>query len=152
MTVQRKQLAKGSKVYIGVGVATPTLYGRIETANLPKREYETVEAPELNPTDDAGTAITNDFIEFGDEIMDEFDFTHYYDPLHADADKLDDAWTAKTECTFWVDSPHATGGARQTFKGKIKTLAQSTLAKKDYLKRVVTVVRTSSITIAAIPA
>jgi hypothetical protein len=149
MTVQKKQLAKGTKIYVGVGVTTPTLFGRIETVNLPKQDYETVEAPELYPVDDSGSPISNDPVELGDEIMGEFDFTHYYEPLHADADKLDDAWAAKSECTFWADCPH---GGRVTFKGKIKTLAPATLAKKDYFKRVVTVIRTSAITIAAIPA
>lgn len=145
---QTKQLAKGSKVYVGVLNVTPTLYGRIESLTVPKQEYETVEAPELYPMNDAGTPINTDPVELGDEILGEFEFMHYYDPRDTDATKLDSAFAAKNECTFWVDTPHATP-ARFTFKGKIKSLAPGQVAKKDYWKRAVTVIRTSAMTVGA---
>ena len=149
MTVQRKTLAKGTLIKLSTVGGTLADYGRIETFQPPTKDYEVVEVPELNPVNDAGTDIDNDPTELGDEIMGEFSFVHYWDPLHADADKLDDWWAAKTEITVNLVTPHATTPASLTFNAKIKTLAPAQLAKKDYFKRTVTLIRTSSIVTAA---
>lgn len=149
MTVQRKTLAKGTIIKIGAKGGTLVEYGRIETFTPPTQDYEAVEVPELNPQDDTGTAIDADPTELGDEIFGEFQFTHYWDPMHADADKLDDFWAAKTELSFELVTPHATAGAVLSFDGKLKSLAPAQLVKKDYFKRTVTVLRTSAMTKAA---
>jgi hypothetical protein len=148
MTVQRKQLAKGSLIEIGEVGGTLASYGRIETFDLPVQDYEVVEVPELNPMDDSGTEIDNDPSELGDEILGESPFTHYYDPKHVDATKLDGWWANKTEITIRVTTPHATDAATITFNAKIKTLAPAQLDKKDYYKRTVTILRTSSVVVA----
>jgi hypothetical protein len=149
MTVQRKTLAKGTIIEIGEKGGTLAEYGRIETFTPPTQDYEAVEVPELNPQTDAGTPIDADPTELGDEIFGEFQFTHYWDPMHADADALDDWWAAKEELTFRLTTPHPTTPAAISFDGKIKTLAPAQLAKKDYFKRTVTVLRTSAVTKAA---
>lgn len=150
MTVQRKTLAKGSLIQMAAVGDTLIDYGRIETFTIPVQDYEVVEVPELNPVDDAGLPIDNDPRELGDEILGEFPFTHYWDPAHTDATKLDTWWADKEEITIKITTPHATGAATITFNAKIKTLTPAVLAKKDYFKRTVTCIRTSSIVTAAI--
>lgn len=149
--VQRKTIAKGSVISIGEVGGSLSEFGRILTFNLPPEDFETVDAPELNPQDDEGEQLDGDPVELGDEILGEFTFEHYWDPRHADAAALD-AWrVAKQSLAFQVDTPHPTDAARITFNGKIKALTPSQLAKRDYYKRSVTVIRTSGITTAAKP-
>lgn len=140
MTVQRKTLAKGSILEIAEFTGSPTYaeYGRIETLTLPSLDYEAIEVPELNPQDDAGNALDAEPMEFGDQMLGEFEFTHYWDPKHADAELLDGWWEDKQDLLFRVTTPHASTAARITWRGKIKTLAPAQLAKKDYMKRTVT--------------
>lgn len=152
MTVQRKQLAKGTKISIGPAGGSLTEYGRIETFTLPPEDYEEVEVPELNPQTDAGSPLAADPIELGDEIFGQATLTHYWDPRHADATQVDTWWAAKTELTIRLDTSHATGGARISFNGKIKSKTPAELTKKGYYKRTLVINRTSSITNIAIPA
>lgn len=150
---QRKQIARGSRVLIGTAPSgTLAPYGRVETCTLPTQDYETIEAPELNPQDDAGVPIASDPVEFGDEILGTFEFTHYWDPRDADGTLLDGYWANKTLLVFAFDTPHATQAARITCQGRIKTLAPEQLTKNGFYKRTVTVQRTSQITNAAKPA
>lgn len=152
MTVQRKLLAKGSKLSIGtVAAGTVAYFGRVEETDLPPEDFEVVEAPELNPTDDAGDPIDSEPKELGDEILGEFKFTHYWDARHADATQLRTWRAAKEELIFQIDTPHPTNAARIVFNGRIKTLAPDKLTKKGYLKQAVTVILTSAITIGAVP-
>jgi hypothetical protein len=149
MTVQRKQLAKGSKLEIAEAGESPDFaeFGRIVTLTLPPQDYETVEVPELNPVDDEGTAIDSDPIELGDSILGEFSFTHYWDPMHDDATAIDEWWAGKTELTFRLTTPHPTEASTITWNGKLKQLAPTQLEKKDYYKRTVTGIRTGPIAI-----
>lgn len=147
MTVQRKTLAKGSLIEMGVKDGSLSSYGRIEQFTIPVQDYEVVEVPELNPVNDAGILIDNDPKELGDEILGESPFTHYWDPAHVDATLIDGWWDNKTEITIRITTPHATGAAIIQFDAKIKTLTPATLTKKDYFKRTVTILRTSSITV-----
>lgn len=147
MSVQRKTLAKGSLIKMAEVGGTLVSYGRIESFTIPVQDYEVVEVPELNPMDDSGTLIDNDPRELGDEILGESPFTHYWDPAHSDAEKIDTWWANKTEITIQITTPHPTAPAVIQFNCKIKTLTPAVLAKKDYFKRTVTILRTSSITV-----
>ncbi len=151
-TVQRKTLAKGTKINIGPSGGTIAYFGRIEEAELPTEDFETVEAPELFPTDDSGASIDVDPVELGDEILGEFSFTHYYDPRHTDAVSLRTWRSGKTLLTFQFDTPHATGGARIVCSGRIKSLKPEKISKKNYFKQTVTIIRTTALTIADKPA
>lgn len=149
---QRKQIARGSKVLIGTAPnGTLAAYGRVETCTLPTQDWETIEAPELNPVDDTGAAISVDPIEFGDEILGTFELTVYWDPRDADGTLVDGYWANKTLLVFAFDTPHATTAARITCQGRIKTLAPEQLTKKGFYKRTITVQRTSAVTNAAKP-
>ncbi|HBE69450.1 MAG TPA: hypothetical protein DDW52_15000 [Planctomycetaceae bacterium] len=150
--VQRKTVAKGTKLSIGPAGGALAYFGRIQTYTPPSQDRQIIEAPELDPQDDDGNPLEGDPVELGDEILGEFSFEMYWDPKHADAEQLDTWWANKTNLTFQLDSPHDTDGARMVYNGKIKTLSHAQLAKRDYYKRTVTVVRTSGITTAAIPA
>ncbi|HBE71238.1 MAG TPA: hypothetical protein DDW52_24085 [Planctomycetaceae bacterium] len=151
MTVQRKTIAKGTVLSIGPVGGSLAEFGRILTFTPPAEDFETVEAPELNPQDDDGNPLDGDPVELGDEIFGEFTFETYWDPRHTDATQLDTWRAAKTELTFQLDTPHPTDAARMTFNGKIKTLTPSQLTKREYYKRTVTVIRTSGITSADKP-
>lgn len=147
MSTPTKVLGKGTIVKIDAAglTPTPTVFGRIEELDLPAREYEEVQAPELNPVDDAGNALTNDPIELGEEILGEFGFTQYYDPRDTDALQLDTWFAAKTELILEFVTPHATS-ATLGCQGKIKRMTLPTLSKNGYYKRQITLNRTSAVT------
>ena len=149
MSTPKKVLGKGTIVKLGpADPGTTTVFGRIETANLPTREYEEVQAPELNPVDDSGAAIDNDPVELGDEILGEVAFTQYWDPQDTDALQIDTWFGAKTELVIEFETPHATG-ATISCNGKIKRVSPQQLTKQGYFKRDVVLNRTSAITNAA---
>lgn len=150
MTVQRKTLAKGAILSVGPVSGSLAEYGRVINVKLPDEDYETVDAPELNPQDDSGTAIDGDPIVLGDEIFGEASFEHYWDPQHADGTLLDGYWSNKTELTWRLTTPHATGAATISFNGYIKMLSPQQMSKREYFRRQVTIVRTSAITNAAV--
>lgn len=145
MTVQKKTLAKGTLVKVN-----GTTRGRIETFDPPGQEYSTVEAPELNPQDDAGVSLAFDPLILGDEVPGEFKWVEYWDPRHADATGLETLFTAKADVTFALVTPHATS-ATLSFSGKITKLGGQQLTKRGYFKREVTCIRTTAITNAATP-
>lgn len=150
--VQRKQIAKGSRLLLAAAPSgTLTVFGRVEKGNLPVEEWDTIEAPELNPVDDTGASVTTDQKELGDEILDAFPVTFYYDPRDTDAMQLDTWFNAKTTVIFAVDSPHATNAGRITCQCKIVKLEPGELAKKNFWMRTVTFQRISSVTKAAKP-
>jgi len=146
MTVQRKTIAKGSILSIGPVGGVIVEFGRVMNYTPPAEDYETIDAPELNPQDDAGSPLDGDPVELGDEILGETQFEMYWDPRHADATQLDTWRAGKTHLTFQFDTPHATSAARMTFNGKIKTLTPGQLSKREYFRRTVTVIRTSAVT------
>lgn len=139
---QKKILGKGTLVKVD-GVT----YGRVESATPPAREFATVEAPELNPQDNAGVSLPFDPVEFGDEIPGEFTFVHYYEPTQADATSLDTKMTNKTVTAFQLVVPTATPQTI-TFSGLIKKLGPQQVTKLGYWKREVVVTRTTAIVIA----
>ncbi len=140
---QKKVLAKGTIVKLD-----GTAYGRVETFNPPASEWSTVEAPELNPQDDAGSPLAFDPVEFGDEIPGEFSFTHYWDPRNTDGTLLETKFAAKAAIAFALVTPHSTS-ATISFSGKIKRLGPQQLTKLGYYKREVVCVRTTPIVNAA---
>ncbi len=140
---QKKQLAKGTLVKVN-----GTTRGRIETFTPPGREFNRVDAPELNPQDDAGSPLPFDPMELGDEVPGEFSWTEYYDPRNADATSLDSLMEARAAVAFALVTPHATS-ATISFSGKIVKLGTQQLTKQGYYKRDVTCIRTSAITNAA---
>lgn len=142
---QKKTLAKGTIIKLD-----GTAYGRVETFDPPGQEYSTVEAPELNPQDDAGSPLAFDPVEFGDEIAGEFSFTHYWDPRHADATSLETKFGTKATIAVQIVTPHATS-ATLSFSGKIKRLGPQQLTKLGWYKREVVMVRTTAVTNAATP-
>ena len=149
---QRKQIAKGSKLLLATAPSgTLTAYGRVESCNLPVQEWDTIEAPELNPVDDAGASVTTDQMELGDEILDAFTATVYWDPRDTDGTVVDGYWANKTLLIVAFDSPHATNAARITCQAKITKLAPSELTKKGFWKRTITFQRMGSVTNAAKP-
>jgi hypothetical protein len=151
--VQRKQIANGSRLLIAEAPSgTLAAYGRVERCTLPFERYETIEAPELNPQDNAGVAIATDPVELGDQQLGEFEFTHYWDPMHAQGALLNTHFAAKQELIFAFDSPHATSGSRITTRGRIIALEPEELVKGGYWKRKVVCIRTAAVTIAARPA
>lgn len=143
MTVQKKTLAKGTLVKVN-----GTTRGRIETFDPPVQEFSTVEAPELNPQDDAGTELDFDPVELGDEIPGEFKWVEYWDPQHADATSLESLFAAKGEVAFALVTPHA-ASATLSFSAKITKLGPQQLSKRGYYKREVTCIRTTAVTNAA---
>jgi hypothetical protein len=151
VTVQRKTIAKGSILGIGPAGGSISEFGRVINFTPPTQDRETVEAPELNPQDDSGTALDGDPMELADEILGEETFEMYWDPRHVDATTIDGWWANKTELTFQFDTPHATDAARLSFNGKIKTLSPQQVTKRDYFRRTITVIRTSAVTNAAKP-
>ncbi len=140
---QKKVLGKGTIVKID-----GTAYGRVETLNPPAQEYATVEAPELNPQDDAGSPLAMDPVELGDEIPGEFSFMHYWDPRHADGTSLETKFNNKTTVAVAIVTPHSTS-ATLSFSGKIKRLGPQQLTKLGWYKREVVLIRTTAITNAA---
>lgn len=149
MSTPTKVLGKGTIVKIDdVTGATPTVFARIEQTQLPTREYEEVQAPELNPVDDSGTALDNDPIELGEEILGEFSVTQYWDPRDTDALQIDTWFGAKEELIFEWETPHSTG-ATLSCQGKIKRITPEVLTKQGYYKREIVCNRTSAITNAA---
>lgn len=148
MSTPKKTLAKGTILKLEEAGTPTTVFSRIETIDLPAMDYEEIEAPELNPVDDSGAAITNDPIELGDEILGQMTCLAYWDPRDTDALQLETWWAAKTELDVEVVTPHATS-ATITFTAKIKTLGPQQLTKKGYYKRQIVMNRTSAITNAA---
>ena len=140
---QKKTLAKGTIIKLD-----GTAYGRVETFNPPASEYSTVEAPELNPQDDAGSPLPMDPVELGDEIPGEFSFVHYWDPRNTDGTLLETKFAAKAVIAVALVTPHTTS-ATLSFSGKIKKLGPQQLTKLGYYKREVTMIRTTAITNAA---
>lgn len=143
MTVQKKVLGKATLVKLD-----GQTYGRIETFTPPAQEWSQVEAPELNPQDDAGAALPNDPVELGDEILGEFSFVHYWDPRHADGILLETKFAAKATIAVQLVTPHSPS-ATLSFSGKIKRLGPQQLTKTTHYKREVTMIRTTAITNAA---
>jgi hypothetical protein len=143
-TEARKIMAKGTVVKIDTVVQ-----GRIETVDPPASERETVDAPELNPQDDTGVALTFDPVELGDEIPGEFKFVQYWDPRNVKALALDTAFASKATVAIALVCAAPSDGATLSFSGKIKRLGPQQLAKKNYFKREVTIIRTTAITNAA---
>lgn len=150
MSTPKKVLAKGTVVSLGPKGGTLGVFGRIETFDPPPREYEEVQVPELNPIDDAGNSLPDDPIELGDEISSQASFVQYWDPRDTDAIQVETWFADKTELTCSIETPHATS-ATLSFDCKIKRLGPQQLAKKNYYKREIVLLRTSVITNAATP-
>jgi hypothetical protein len=150
MSTPKKVLAKGTIVKLCEVGGTLATFGRIETFDPPGQEYEEVQVPELNPVDDTGAALPDDPIELGDEIPSTFGFVQYWDPRDTDAQQIDTWFADKEELTVAFVTPHATS-ATISCNGRIKKLGPQQLAKKNYFKREVLLVRTSVITNAATP-
>lgn len=140
-TEARKILAKGAIVKIDT-----ITQGRIETADLPKWSRDYVEAPELNPQDDGGTPLQFDPLEAGDEMPGEFQFTQYWDPRNVKALSLETKFANCSNVAVAVVLPAPDNGGTISFSGKIKELGIAQLAKKNFMKRTVVIIRTSAIT------
>ena len=143
-TEARKIMAKGTIVKIDTVVQ-----GRIETVDPVPQEYETIEAPELNPQDDSGTALAFDPVELGDEIPGEFKFMQYYDPRNVKALAIDTKFAAKSTVAIALVCVAPSDGATISFSGKIKRIGIAQMSKKNYYKREITIIRTTAITNAA---
>jgi hypothetical protein len=145
---QEKQLSTFTQVMIGlVGGPAPTIYGRIRDFTPPGRERESLDVPELRPTDSDGVLLPGDAQELGDEVLGEFQMSHYHRWNHPQAQFLDTAFDNNSELQFELRSAHADTPAKMEFRGRVRNLAPAQQAKGEYYVREVTFVRTSAITI-----
>ncbi len=139
----KKQIGKGTKVLIDT-----VEVGRIENAQLPETEYALVEGDELIPLDAAGNPVETEIPELGDLLPKDWEFTQYYDPLHASATSLDTKMAAKAEVTVAIVTGHA-AAVKFSGKGLIYKMSVPQITKTGFYKRVVTIRQTTPLVIAA---
>lgn len=145
MTVQKKLLSKKTTLSIDGAV-----YGRIENLTPPGFSAPIIEGEELNPTNDAGTAVPTEERLVGDEEVSELTFTHYYEPGHAQATLLvtlfEDRDNDDGKVPAVITYPN---GRTKTFDVRVRALGEEQMAKNNWMKRSCTLLRVSAITEAA---